>query len=134
MSERNYTIAIDFDSTLTVHHNFPDIGEPRMWLIEKAIEWRRRGHRLILWTCREDIQPGELCVWQPRNYLSEAIEWCKGFGLEFDAINQSIQESQLPGFRFGRKIFADFYIDDSAVCFNDIHKNLHYYGEILEID
>ena len=133
MTERNYTIAIDFDATLTSNHGFPDIGEPRMWLINKAIEWRSRGHKLILWTCREDILADEKSIWHTRNYLSEAVEWCKGFGLEFDAVNQSIQEAGMPGFKFGRKVFADFYIDDSAVCFKDEGETLHYYGEILEI-
>lgn len=119
MFGEEFTIAIDFDATLTVDHGFPDIGAPRMWLIEKAIAWRRKGHKLILWTCREDISPDEKCFWSPRNYLTEAVEWCREHGLEFDAINQNIYEVTHPDYKFGRKPFADFYIDDSAVVFND---------------
>lgn len=134
--DRKYIIAIDFDATLTVDHGFPNIGEePRTWLIEKAIKWRENGHALILWTCREDIHPDEKSIWSPRNYLTEAVEFCKSFGLEFDAVNESLQESQYPpDFKFGRKIFADYYIDDSAVCFKDLDHTLYYYGKVLEID
>jgi hypothetical protein len=121
--EREYTIAIDFDATLTINHGFPNIGEPRMWLIEKAIEWRRSGHKLILWTCREDVAPEETCSWKPRKYLTEAVNWCRELGLEFDAVNKSIQEITNPEYKWGRKVFADFYVDDSAVVFDDSHMN-----------
>lgn len=120
---RGHTIAIDFDATLTIDHGFPNIGQPRMWLIKKAIEWRKRGNKLILWTCREDIPHGIKCYWSPRNYLTEAVEWCKGFGLEFDAINASIDEEAMPDYKWGRKIFANLYIDDSSVVFSDLHEN-----------
>ena len=129
------TIAIDFDATLTINHGFPNIGEPRMWLIEKAIEWRKKGHKLILWTCREDVAPKELCFWKPRKYLTEAVDWCRALGLEFDAVNQSLYEVTNPEYKFGRKVFADFYIDDSAVVFNDSHMNfqsLNDRGIVLE--
>ena len=134
MTDQIYTIAIDFDRTLTVDHGFPDVGKiPRTWLIEKAIKWREDGHKLILWTCREDISPHENCFWRPRRYLTEAVEWCKGFGLEFHAINQSIDEATNPNLKFGRKVFADFYIDDSAVCFNDEDMSFNYFCKPLII-
>ena len=133
MEEQKHTIAIDFDSTLTMNNIFPNIGDPRMWLIEKAIEWRKKGHRLILWTCREDISPEEKAFWPAKNYLTEAVEWCRGFGLEFDAINQSLEEITCPGFKFGRKVFATYYIDDSAVCFDDEKQDFHFRG-VLSIE
>ncbi len=48
MTEQKYIIAIDFDATLTIDHGFPNIGQPRMWLIEKAISWHKQGHKLTL--------------------------------------------------------------------------------------
>ena len=108
-------IALDFDNTLCIG-GFPNLGEPRMWLIEKAKHWRENGHKLILWTCREDVLPGERCVFKPRLYLTEAVDFCRSFGLEFDAVNASIDEIENPEYRFARKIFADMYIDDKSVA------------------
>jgi hypothetical protein len=42
-------IAVDFDGTLCIGNNFPDIGEPRIWLINKLIKLRNNGtSKLIL--------------------------------------------------------------------------------------
>lgn len=82
------TIAVDFDGTLC-EYAFPGTGEQKQ--IHKNVE---------------DIPEG--------NYLTEAIEWCKAKGLEFDYVNQN------PECDFGhpekvRKIVADCYIDDRAI-------------------
>lgn len=116
-------IALDFDNTLCIG-GFPNLGEPRMWLIEKAKRWRAQGHKLILWTCREDVLSGERCVFKPRLYLTEAVEFCRSYGLEFDAVNASIDEIENPDYRFARKIFADVYIDDKSVAFYETANSL----------
>jgi len=97
------TIAIDFDGTLC-SSAYPDIGEPNYDVIRSAIEEKRRGSALILWTCRE----GRL--------LADAVNACRRWGLEFDAINESTQE-WLQHFGGGnpRKIGATEYWDDRAV-------------------
>lgn len=99
---RNYTIyAVDFDGTLC-ENKFPEIGSPNIKLINHLIELRRQGDKVILWTCRV----GER--------LKNAVEWCKSYGLEFDAINENLS-SQIE--KWGgetRKVFADVYIDDKA--------------------
>lgn len=46
-------IAVDFDGTLC-EHCYPEIGQPHVDLIQSLIEARKRGHKLILCTCRED--------------------------------------------------------------------------------
>lgn len=112
-------IAIDFDNTLCIGHEFPNIGAPRLWLIEKAKQWKLDGHQLILYTCREDVLPDELSVFDPGTYLTDAINFCKSFGLEFDAHNQSIDELKYPTHKFSRKVFASVYIDDRSVSFID---------------
>jgi hydroxymethylpyrimidine pyrophosphatase-like HAD family hydrolase len=122
-SNNKYIIAIDFDGTLTMKHEFPEIGNPRVWLIEKAKKWKKEGHRLILWTCREDIKESTNSIFSTRDYLTEALEWCKGFNLEFDVVNQNISEES-SNLKFSRKIFADYYIDDKSVVFDDSHNNL----------
>ena len=109
-------IAVDFDGTLCIGNNFPEIGQPRMWLINKMIKLREEGALLILWTCREDH--GGM-YYENKKYLTYAVEWCKQFGLEFDAVNQNINEAKYPEVKFCRKVVADMYIDDKAVLFND---------------
>lgn len=95
--------AVDFDGTLC-ESVWPDIGAPNVDLINHLIKRRNEGVKLILWTCRV----GER--------LQEAVEWCKGHGLEFDAVNKNVPETIE---RFGsdcRKVFANCYIDDLAVA------------------
>ena len=91
-----------FDGTLC-ESVFPDIGKPNMALINHLIKRRKQGNKLILWTCRVSDR------------LTEAVEWCKQFGLEFDAVNENLPEMiELWGGE-SRKVFADVYIDDKAV-------------------
>lgn len=95
-------IAIDFDGCLC-DHRFPDIGEPHWGVIRKALDEKKHGARLILWTCRDGA------------FLDAAINACKSWGLEFDAINDSTEDWKV---RFGsnpRKVGATEYWDDRAV-------------------
>jgi len=117
-------IALDFDGTITHSHTFPEIGEPRLWLIERAKQWRLDGHQVILWTCRENVDVNENTHFEPRRYLTEAVDFCKSLGLEFDAINQNISEVTHPEIRTSRKINSDIYIDDKSAIFNDEYNML----------
>lgn len=102
-TRRKYTIyAVDFDGTLC-ESVWPDIGAPNMALIEHLKRRRAQGNKTILWTCRT----GER--------LENAVEWCKTYGLEFDAVNENLPESIEQYGGDGRKIHADVYIDDKAV-------------------
>ena len=77
---RNYTVyAVDFDGTLC-ESVYPGIGEPNIALINHLIKRRADGNKVILWTCR--------CG----DRLQEAVAWCKGHGLEFDAVNENLPE------------------------------------------
>ena len=92
--------AVDFDKTLSMA-KYPDVGEPNIELIEILKEKQAAGDKIILWTCRE----GELL----------AVEYCREYGLEFDAVNDNIQENIE---KFGnncRKIFANYYVDDKSI-------------------
>jgi hypothetical protein len=72
------------------------------------IRLRQEGHKLILWTNRGDNKQYKS--------LTEAVEWCKSKGLEFDAINENLpNQKKLSG--YSPKIMADYYIDDKAITF-----------------
>lgn len=100
---RKYTIyACDFDGTLC-ESIFPGTGRPNMALINHLIKRRKQGNKIILWTCRV----GER--------LQEAVDWCKSYGLEFDAVNENLPEMVEFYGNDTRKVAADVYIDDKAV-------------------
>lgn len=79
---------------------------------------QKKGHKIILWTCRE----GE--------HLEQAVAFCKERGLEFDAVNDDLEEvkqkytDKLEIWRTSgraRKVFANYYIDDRAVGLGDLN-------------
>lgn len=91
--------AIDFDGTLCVDR-FPEIGEPRLGIIEFVKAERRAGARFILWTCRSGTD------------LEAAVAWCAEHGLTFDAVNDNLPENIARHGNNCRKVYADRYIDD----------------------
>ena len=86
-------IAVDFDGTLCTDC-FPKIGQPNTALIELLKGLRRQGRQIILWTCR--------CG----NQLEEAVEWCRKWELEFDAVNENLPEIIERYGSDGRKIYV----------------------------
>lgn len=94
--------ACDFDGTLCFSR-WPNLGEPNMELIQKLIDRKKRGDKIILWTCRNG---------QP---LEDAILWSKKYGLIFDAINDNLPESIAFFGSNSRKINCDYYIDDKSI-------------------
>lgn len=97
--------SIDFDGTLC-ENEWPEIGPPRLNIIEHFKQLKAQGHKLILNTCRE----GDMLV--------KAISWCMDFGLFFDAHNCNLPERIA---EFGgdcRKISADWYADDKNYYLN----------------
>ena len=98
--------AVDFDGTLSLG-TYPYIGEPNKDLIAYLINARSNGEKVILWTCRE----GEL--------LDEAVKWCRGMGLEFDAVNDHLPELKEAWGNNPRKVFANVYIDDRNALVSD---------------
>lgn len=94
--------AVDFDGTLC-ESKWPGIGEPNLDLINHLIKRQKEGAKIILWTCRIDER------------LEESVQWCKKYGLTFDAVNDNIQEMiDLHGSNC-RKVFATCYIDDKSI-------------------
>ena len=72
-------IAVDFDGTLC-ENKWPEIGMPNEELIEYLKKRQTNGEKLILWTSRNEEQ------------TQDAVEWCKKYGLIFDAVNDNLPE------------------------------------------
>lgn len=98
----NKIIAVDFDGTLCVN-DWPDIGAPNLEIINYVKGERKKGNKIILWTCRS----GDLLI--------KAIRWCSKQGLIFDHINENTPEMVDAFGSDTRKIFADEYIDDRMI-------------------
>ena len=116
-NKKTKTIAVDFDGTLC-EYAFPKIGKQnnsQKKLLKKLIKMREQGDKLILYTCRGDNEEYKC--------LTEAIEWCKEKGLEFDAINENIP-GQIKKSGPSPKPVADIYLDDKAVNFLDWENEL----------
>lgn len=97
---RDYkVIAIDFDGTI-FETEYPKILRPILPVIEMAKARKAAGDKLILWTCREGAE------------LDAAVEACRGYGLEFDAVNDNLPELKEQWGNNPRKIAADEYWDD----------------------
>ncbi|WP_163323642.1 BT0820 family HAD-type phosphatase [Draconibacterium mangrovi] len=112
---RPLTIAVDFDGTI-VEHQYPKIGNELPFAIETLRALQEKGHKLILWTYRSEIE------------LDEAVEFCREKGLEFYAVNKNYPEEKMND-KISRKILADLYIDDRNFGgmpeWTDIYYNLH---------
>lgn len=99
--KRRVAVAVDFDGTVVREH-WPKIG-PLKFGAKWVLKWAAlRGHRLILWTCRE----GDL--------LKEAQRFLESHGIEFHAINNNLPERIERYCTNPRKVGADLYIDDRA--------------------
>ena len=98
-------IAVDFDGTLSLG-KWPNIGPANEELISFLKEQKKKGDKLILWTCREG------------DALQEAVRWCEREGLVFDAVNDNIPEMIERYGTNSRKVSCDYYVDDRAVWTN----------------
>lgn len=96
-------IAVDFDGTI-VKDKWPKTGVLRFGA-KWCIKWlKKRGHKLILWTCRQ----GES--------LNDALIDLSYYKImrDFDSFNKNLLE-QIEKFNNDpRKVGADWYIDDKA--------------------
>lgn len=91
--------AVDFDGTLSLGE-WPEVGPMNEELIHFLRMEKRKGNKIILWTCREH---------EP---LEAAVRCCRELGLEFDAVNDNLPENIVLYGNNSRKISCDYYIDD----------------------
>lgn len=97
-------LAIDFDGTIA-EHEFPRIGPAVPGAFEWLKKFKEAGATLILWTMRCDGRLEHPFV------LSEAVDFCRANGIEFDAVNEGINDRNWTD---SPKIFSHLYIDDAA--------------------
>jgi len=108
--KRSRVIAVDFDGTV-VTHMYPQIGkeaDDAVRVLKRVIE---AGHRIVLWTCREDDPEGGKL-----NYLGKAVAWMYESGLSVDTVNDTRPQDDFrnpTGLR--RKVLADLYVDDRNI-------------------
>ena len=101
-------IAIDFDGTITTEIAYPELGKPNLKVINAIKNAQSQGVKFILWTNRQDDN-----VEVPQ-CLTAAVELCRFYGIEFDAINDNLPEVNEIFIVNARKITADYYVDDKS--------------------
>ena len=100
-SRKKLTLAIDFDGTI-VSRDWPQIGRPRVMAVPVLKMLKRRGHTLILWTCR---------VGEP---LRDAVLFLAKNNVWVDFVNNNDPKMVHIYGTNCRKINADWCIDDRA--------------------
>ena len=99
MKHNSLIIAVDFDGTC-VEHDYPSVGMD----VEGAVDVLRsliaKGHRLVLFTMRSGDK------------LEDAVRWFKERKIALWAVNENPEQREWTS---SPKVFADLYIDDSAV-------------------
>lgn len=106
-------IAVDFDGTLC-EHRFPEIGIENPHAFDWLSRFQKAGAKLILYTMRSDKRSnGVSAEGHPatRDYLSEAVEWCRARGMLFWGVNENPEQKSWTD---SPKVYAHRYIDDAA--------------------
>jgi hypothetical protein len=98
-------LGIDFDGTI-VEHRFPNIGAEAPGAFLWLKRFQELGAKLILNTMRSDNRS------DGKNYLQDAIDFCKGNGVEFWGANKNPDQSS---WTTSPKVYAHAYIDDLSI-------------------
>lgn len=92
------------------------------------------GHKLVLWTCRNDSEDNPYNTVSKEIYketsLEEAQRWFKENNLPLFGINSSPEEVEKIG--TGRKILGDYLIDDTAIGTPIKYVTINYYSGLSE--
>ena len=115
-SYKSNVIAVDFDGTMAFN-SWPlsDSTKINMVLLHWLQKRKEMGDIIILWSCRENYG-GKW--YEDHPYLNDALQFCHRNGFFFDNVNKNEDEADDERHLYGRKISADFYIDDRAIPFN----------------
>lgn len=96
--------AIDFDGTIA-YDAYPNIGELIPGAKETMAKIRELGGQIVIWTCRTD------------EALENAIKFLADNGIEYDKFNESFDHNVNLYGNDTRKVYADIYIDDRSLHF-----------------
>ena len=97
--DNSMIIAVDFDGTC-VEHEYPEVGMDVEGAVDVLKALRANGHRIILFTMRSGSK------------LDAALRWFKERKIDLWGINENPEQKEWTS---SPKVFADLYIDDSAV-------------------
>lgn len=119
-------IAFDFDGVL-VHNAYPAVGAPNPQMIEYCKRIQELGVETILWTSRMDKE------------LQDAINFCEEWGLNFTTINEAApsnvaQFAHEYGGRLPTKVYADVYIDDRMIGYDELTALQWLYRTVEELE
>lgn len=89
--------AVNFDGTI-VEYEFPKIGKELPGAIDVMKELQIAGHKIIIWTCREN------------EHIYEMMEWFNDMWFQPNAINKNLDNLSYAK----HKIYADYYFDDRS--------------------
>ena len=99
MKHNSLIIAVDFDGTC-VEHDYPSVGMDVEGAVDVLRSLTAKGHRLVLFTMRSGDK------------LEDAVRWFKERKIALWAVNENPEQREWTS---SPKVFADLYIDDSAV-------------------
>lgn len=110
-------IGVDFDGVCVVA--LPEVGwcEEDTGAAQVLGDLVRRGHELVLWTCRND-DPNNPYNWiggelREETSLGEAVRWFREHEIPLTGINGWEGEDRVIG--RSRKALFDYLIDDTAI-------------------
>ena len=92
-------IAVDFDGTC-VEHDYPAVGLDVEGAVKTLRDLNAKGHHIILYTMRSGTK------------LDAATNWFKRHNIALWGVNENPEQREWTS---SPKVFADLYIDDSAV-------------------
>ena len=101
-------IVVDFDGTIAVWKHPPEIGEPRMDVIKKLRELKKKGYIIIISSCR--FSSKEHPTKEIKNHVSLVTKWLKEHDVPFDKIWPEAKHKGL------------VYLDDRSVNVKDLSK------------
>lgn len=105
--KRQKIACIDFDGTV-VDSDFPKILKAKKNAFKILRKMKDNDWILILWTCREDEGYNI-----EKQYLTQAVDYCKKNGISFDGINRLPLEYDFRDeVSLRRKPYCTVFIDD----------------------
>lgn len=104
---------IDFDGTC-----IPYLPEPGLCEVDTGAERvlnriARAGHKIVLWTCRNNSPDNPFNIREEETPLEEAVRWFNERHIPLYGINGYPEERELTG--RSRKLFGEFLIDDTSI-------------------
>lgn len=115
---------IDYDGTCV-----PYLPEPGMCNVDTGAERvlkriSNAGHKLILWTCRNNSPDNPFNIREEETPLEEAVRWFRERRIPLDGVNGYKEERELVG--KSRKLFGEFLIDDTSIGTPLVWGNIEY--------